>query len=286
MSHVSSIKKDGENIILYKCSEPVPELLMAAGGCITIGFLDTETPGLDKLNDEVIELALKIVKFEEGSGKIVSTDHEYESFNDPHKPLDEAITLITGITDEMVKGKSIDWSHVDDILRDTDVIVSHNASFDRVFIDRNSAVSPNSVWACSINDINWLRIGFTSTKQELLCHWHGFYFDAHRAMNDVDALIHLLTHSHYNGDRPVLELIENSKNPVYIIKAINFPYDEVKKDKLKANGYQWNGTDKIWFKMVSFTELENEKEWLTGVIYETYFNGLVEEINIVDKYKS
>ena len=89
MSYVSSIKKDGENIILYKCSEPVPELLMAAGGSITIGFLDTETTGLDKLNDEVIELALKIVKFEEGSGKIVSTDHAYESFNDPHKPLDE-----------------------------------------------------------------------------------------------------------------------------------------------------------------------------------------------------
>ena len=124
MSYVSSIKKDGENIILYKCSEPVPELLMAAGGSITIGFLDTETTGLDKLNDEVIELALKIVKFEEGSGKIVSTDHEYESFNDPHKPLDEEITLITGISDEMVKGKSIDWSHVDDILRDTEIILS------------------------------------------------------------------------------------------------------------------------------------------------------------------
>ena len=178
MSYVSSIKKDGENIILYKCSEPLPELLMAAGGSITIGFLDTETTGLDKLNDEVIELALKIVKFEEGSGKIVSIDHEYESFNEPGGHIDEGITLINGITDEMVKGKSIDWSTVDAIMQGVDIIVSHNASFDRAFMDRYSTISQNPVWACTIDDIDWLGRGFTNTKQELLCHWHGFYFDA------------------------------------------------------------------------------------------------------------
>ena len=97
--------------------------------------------------------------------------------------------------------------------------------------------------------------------------------------------LHLLTHSHYNGDRPVTELIENSKKQVYIIKVTNFPFDEIKKNMVKANGYNWNATEKLWYKMVSLTELENEKEWLTGVVYETYFKGLVEEINIVDKYK-
>ena len=50
------------------------------------------------------------MKFEEKSGKIISIDQEYESFNDPNEPLDEKITQITGITDEMVEGKSIDWS--------------------------------------------------------------------------------------------------------------------------------------------------------------------------------
>ena len=63
MSYVSSIKKDGENIILYKCSEPVPELLLSVESCITVGFLDTETTGLDRLNDKVIE-RLKIQDLE------------------------------------------------------------------------------------------------------------------------------------------------------------------------------------------------------------------------------
>ena len=286
MSYVSSIKKDGENIILYKCVEPVSELQLSVEGCVTIGFLDTETTGLDKQNDEIIELALKVVKFEEGTGKIVSIDHEYESFNEPGDHIDEGITLINGITDEMVKGKSIDWSTVDAIMQGVDIIVSHNASFDRAFMDRYSTISQNTVWACTIDDIDWLERGFTNTKQELLCHWHGFYFDAHRAMNDVNALIHLVTHQHYNGNRPVLELIGNAGKPLYVIHATDFPYDEIKKNTIKANGYHWNATEKLWYKMVSLTDLENEKEWLTGVVYETYFKGLVEEINIVDKYKS
>ena len=285
MSYVSSIKKDGENIILYKCIEPVPDLLLSVEGCVTIGFLDTETTGLDKQNDEIIELALKVVKFEEGTGKIVSIDHEYESFNEPGGHIDEGITLINGITDEMVKGKSIDWSTVDAIMQGVDIIVSHNASFDRAFMDRYSTISQNTVWACTIDDIDWLARGFTNTKQELLCHWHGFYFDAHRAMNDVNALIHLVTHQRYNGNRPVLELIENARKPLHVIHATNFPYDEVKKDKIKANGYQWNGVNKIWFKRVNFVNLGSEKEWLTSIIYDTHFLGEVEEINLVDKYK-
>jgi len=285
MSFISSIKKDGDNIILYKCGEPMPELLISVEDVITIGFLDTETTGLDKSNDQIIELALKVVKFEEKSGKIISIDHEYESFNDPNEKLDEKITQITGITDEMVDGQSIDWSLVDDIFKGTDFLVSHNASFDRPFVDRDSSVSPNLVWACSMDDIAWLQRGFTNTKQELLCYWHGFYFDAHRAMNDVDAMINLLTHSHYDDDRPLTELIKNSKIQTYIIKVTNFPFDEIKKNTIKANGYNWNAIEKLWYKMVSLTELENEKEWLTGVVYETYFKGLVEEINIVDKYK-
>ena len=286
MSFVNSIKKDGENIILHKCREPVPELLISVENIVSIAFLDSETTGLDKLNDQVIELAVKVVKVEENSGKIISIDHEYESFNDPNQELDDKITLLTGINNEMVKGQSIDWSIVDDILKDMDFVVSHNARFDRPFVDRDSEVSPNLVWACSMNDISWMERGFSNTKQELLCYWHGFYFDAHRAMNDIDALIHLLTHSHYNGDRPIVELIENSKKQFYIIKVTNFPFDEIKKNTIKTNGYSWNPVEKVWYKTVLLTDVESEKEWLTEVVYESYFKGLVEEINIIDKYKS
>ena len=52
-------------------------------------------------------------------------------------------------------------------------------------------------------------------------------------MNDIDALINLLTHSSYTSNRPIIELIENSQKLQYIILAENFSYNEKKKKLLK-----------------------------------------------------
>ena len=285
MTFIKSIKTELKNITLKEYDPPAPELLITDQECISIAFLDTETTGVNRASDKIIELALKVVKFEKASGKIVSIDKEYESFNDPGEEISQEITMLTGINDEMVEGQAIDWEKVDAILKDAEIVVAHNAGFDRAFVDRYSSVSPNKIWACSINDIDWLGRGFTSSKQELLCYWHGFYFDAHRAMNDVDALIHLLTHPSYEAERPLLELIENSQKLTYVIFATNFNYDPVKKDIVKANKYKWNAEDRVWYKTVSFDDLDKEKDWLTVAIYDFIFEGRVEEINLNDKYK-
>ena len=285
MTFIKSIKTELKNITLKEYDPPAPELLITDQECISIAFLDTETTGVNKASDKIIELALKVVKFEKASGKIVSIDKEYESFNDPGEEISQEITMLTGINDEMVEGQSIDWERVDAILKDAEIVVAHNAGFDRAFVDRYSSVSPNKIWACSMQDIDWLGRGFSSFKQELLCYWHGFYFDAHRAMNDVDALIHLLIHPSYEAERPLLELIENSQKLTYVIFATNFNYDPVKKDIVKANKYRWNAEDRVWYKTVSFDDLDKEKDWLTVAIYDFIFEGRVEEINLNDKYK-
>ncbi len=286
MTFIRSIKTELNKITLNEYGPPRSESDFAGQDCINIAFLDTETTGIDRNNDQLIEIAIKLVKFESSSGKIISIEGIYESFNDPGDDITNEITLLTGITDDMVSGASIDWDSVDSILQDSDLIVAHNAGFDRAFVDRYSSISSNRIWACSINDIDWLGRGFSSSKQELLCYWHGFFFNAHRAMNDVDALIHLLTHDSYVENRPLLELIENSKNPNFVIFAENFKYDPVKKDIVKANKYRWNPEKKIWYKLVKFNELEIEKDWLTVAIYDRFFEGRVEEINLNDKYKS
>ena len=285
MTFIKSIKTELKNITLKEYDPPAPELLITDQECISIAFLDTETTGVNRASDKIIELALKVVKFEKASGKIVSIDKEYESFNDPGEEISQEITMLTGINDEMVEGQAIDWEKVDAILKDAEIVVAHNAGFDRAFVDRYSSVSPDKIWACSMQDIDWLGRGFSSFKQELLCYWHGFYFDAHRAMNDVDALINLLTHPSYEVDRPLLELIKNSQKPTYVIFATNFNYDPVKKDIVKANKYRWNAEDRVWYKTVSFDDLDKEKDWLTVAIYDFIFEGRVEEINLNDKYK-
>ena len=284
MTFIKSIINDSNKISLKKYGPPAPELLISDRSSIKVAFVDTETTGIDRRIDHIIEIAVKVLCFETSSGKILSVEGSYESFNDPDEDISTEITLLTGIENKMVDGKFIDWNEVDALFQGVDIIIAHNASFDRAFIDRFSSISPSKVWACSINDIDWLERGFTSSKQELLCYWHGFYFDAHRAMNDVDALIHLLTFD-TGLERPLLELIKNSNKSDFIIYAEHFKYDPVKKDILKGNKYRWNPNDKLWFKKVNPDELEHEKDWLTATIYNQVFKGRVEEIIPNNKYK-
>ena len=168
---------------------------------------------------------------------------------------------------------------VDSILKNTDIIVAHNAKFDRAFVDRYSSISPSKIWACTINDIDWFEKGFSSQKQELLCYWHGFYFEAHRAMNDVDALIQLLVHPHYGKNRPILELIKNARK--LGLKYLFRIFHIMSKKRIKLKVMVTSGVRKIKYgiKRLMKSNLILEKKYLSSVIYNGEFNGHVEEID-------
>ena len=129
MTFIKSIQTSENKIILKKLGKPAPELLITDQECISIAFLDTETTGVNRANDKIIELALKVATFEKSSGMIVSIDQVYASFNDPGEEISQEITMLTGISNDMVQGQSIDWGMVDTILKDADIVVAHNASF-------------------------------------------------------------------------------------------------------------------------------------------------------------
>lgn len=285
MTFIKNIKKDGSNIIIYKCPDPASEILISDEESFQVAFIDVETTGLFHYEDEIIELALKVLLIEKRTGKIIRVVSEFESFNQPDKSIDDRITKLTGISSKMVNGKKISWATVNVNLKDVDLIISHNASFDRPFVDAYSEISQSKLWACSIKDVDWFARGFTNVKQELLCLWHGFYFEAHRAINDVSALIHLLTHPSYDLERPLIELIDNSKKESFNIWVTNFSYDAAKKDKIKSKGYIWNVPKKLWFKRVLLENIEEEKSFLIDLIYFDIFRGLVESIDPVNKYK-
>ena len=91
MSFIKSIKKSGEKIILYKLTENVlkdsiiPTDLFTDS--INICILDVETTGTNRENDKIIEIALKLVKFDKQNGNIISFELTYESFQDRQKEI-------------------------------------------------------------------------------------------------------------------------------------------------------------------------------------------------------
>lgn len=287
MSTFSWIGKsaDGNTITLKKLDDSFDFATNAPKENIrTAVVLDTETTGLSKSSDEIIEIAVKSFEFNKATGEILSIKDSYSALQEPSKPLNRETQIITGLTDYDLREKKIDWQKVDSILSTADIIIAHNAGFDRPFVDKKSAVSLTKPWGCSVKQIEWINHGFGSSKLELLSVFHGFFTDAHRAMNDVNALLHLLTMKVPNKEFPYLnELLTNARKPIVRVYALHSPFET--KDQLKERGYFWDQNLKTWSKSIQKEETDSEIAWLESLIYKGHFRGQVREIPVVDNFK-
>lgn len=108
-------------------------------------FVDVETTGLDHQKDEVIELAMVPFTYSL-NGRIFEIHDAYQRFQEPSAPISAAITMITGITDEMVAGRKIDAEEVASFANGAALVIAHNAAFDRRFAERLSDVFITKPW--------------------------------------------------------------------------------------------------------------------------------------------
>jgi DNA polymerase-3 subunit epsilon len=246
--------------------------------------IDVETTGLNKKTDSVIEVGLRTFLFNKLTGELLKAGTTYSGLQDPGKPLSDEIKRLTGLNDEMLAGKNIDWKHVNDLIEKAHVLIAHNASFDRPFIDRHSSASTTKPWACSYKQVEWTRKGFSVHKLDVLCIYHGFFTDAHRALNDVDALLNLLSMNDTSTNRSYLnELLTNARKPVTRVVAASSPFET--KDLLKERGYSWDATGRAWQKVINKNDLASEVAWLESAVYLGDFKGRVEDITLTDQFK-
>jgi DNA polymerase-3 subunit epsilon len=247
-------------------------------------ILDTETTGLDHKSDEIIEIAIRKWIYHKKDHYLVKPVEEYAELNEPvRNEISDIITELTGITKDDVKGKKIDWEIVSRIISESDFILAHNAGFDRPMIEAVKEIrdiSASKFWACSFKQVDWASKGFISSKQELLSIFHGFHYSGHRALTDIDALANLLMQGDY-----LKEILSNAKIKQVSVNCIKAPFDA--KDLLKSKGFFWNAPSKFWSKLVSETELEAVKSFLTEDIYPAgRMTAEFKTIELRDRFKS
>jgi DNA polymerase-3 subunit epsilon len=106
-----------------------------SGPVATLLVLDTETTGLNPARDKVVELALLRVTVDLRTGQPVGPVQVYDGLEDPGLPMPAEIIAITGITDAMLRGQRLDEAEVLRLLDGVDLVVAHNAGFDRPFVE-------------------------------------------------------------------------------------------------------------------------------------------------------
>jgi DNA polymerase-3 subunit epsilon len=78
-------------------------------------------------------------------------------------------------------------ARVDSLLAGADLVIAHNAGFDRPFVEGLLPQAQGLNWACSFADIDWTAAGHSSAKLSYLASALGWFYDAHRAEMDCHA---------------------------------------------------------------------------------------------------
>jgi len=232
-------------------------------------ILDTETTGLDHRKDEVIEIGVVSVAFND-QGEVGNVVGVYGGLQQPGTPIPAEITRLTGITDDMVAGKMIDMQAVQQMLDGADLVIAHNAGFDRPFCEAFSKTFAGKAWACSVSEVDWMARGFEGTKLAYLIGQAGYFHDGHRAVDDCFALLEVLALPASDSSGTALrELYRASQQSRVRIYAENSPFDM--KDRLKARRYRWSdgsdGRPKSWWLEVGEEGLDAELQYLRTEIY-------------------
>ncbi|WP_249225482.1 3'-5' exonuclease [Tardiphaga alba] len=154
-------------------------------------LVDVETTGLDPKSDEVIELALLPVVYGL-DGRIFEVGEAFVNLRQPTRQIPAAVTVLTGITDEMVVGKKLDLAKAVALIAEADLIIAHNAAFDRKFVEKLIGDVAKKPWACSMADVDWAREGYEGSKLAYLAMRTGFFFEGHRAADDCFAAVEIL----------------------------------------------------------------------------------------------
>ncbi|MDP3132106.1 MAG: 3'-5' exonuclease [Burkholderiaceae bacterium] len=245
--------------------------------------LDTETTGLDAGRDRVIELALLRVAVDTRTGLPVGDVQVYDGLEDPGCAIPAAITGITGISDDMVRGQRLDEERIAQLLQGVDLVVAHNAAFDRPFAEARIPAFGRLAWACSLTDVDWKALGQGSARLESLALACGLFYSAHRAETDCHALLSVLARPLTefgapasacagNGDERraahtgLAQLLDAAGQIHHRLQATGAPFEA--KDVLKARGYRWDAPQRVWGTTLrSDAALDAELQWLAQAVY-------------------
>lgn len=252
-------------------------------------ILDTETTGLNARTDEIIELGVIAFTFD-SNGWVGDVTGIYSGLRQPSVPIPPEITKLTGITNEMVAGQSIDLPALQALIEPADLVIAHNASFDRPFCEAFSPLFDGRAWACSNSEIDWSAREYEGTKLGYLIGQAGYFHEGHRAVDDCFALLEVLDRKvEGTASTAFAELYQASQKSRVRIFAENSPFDM--KDHLKARGYRWSdgsdGRPKSWWIEVGEEALDDELHYLRTEIYR-YFDAdpPVKRLTAFDRFRA
>ncbi|WP_269610004.1 3'-5' exonuclease [Prochlorococcus marinus] len=210
-------------------------------------ILDTETTGLDNVNDDCIEVGS--ILFNVKSRSVLAQ----QSFLLPVEiNKAEKINKIPAEITRLPQPLSEAIKYFESLVRVSDLIVAHNAEFDMKWFGLNKLPQIEKQWICSMDDITWPADRQLKTRPSVrdLALAYGIpVWDAHRALTDCIYLAEV-----FKRCSELEKLLIRALEPKVLFRA-EISYE----DRLLAKnaGFRWNDAIKgAWSRKMSRRDME------------------------------
>jgi len=213
---------------------------------------DCETNGTDPARDEVIEAAG--ILWDVGEASTVA------GFSVTYRADTNAAEHINGIRPSLLQRRGTPpadaWRRVQAWMERADVVIAHNAAFDRSFCPQPlQSLRP---WVCTQDDVDWPYAGASRGLVDLLLA-HGLGVShAHRALVDVMNLARLFERCSDMGHLPA-DLLAKAMREKRRYRAITGRFDPSLNARLKEHGFRWDGDAREWWRRLAVEDVPGLK---------------------------
>ena len=215
----------------------------AGGGEIRfMAIVDTETSGVDPTVDKVVEVAATL--FDVKLGQPIA------SYASLIRGDTNAASAVNGIPVEMLPTApeaDVVWRCVRWLIEPAQVIVAHQADFDRQFCPPFE-----KPWVCSIADIKWPGERGSRSLASLALSLGVGVASAHRAMADVDTLTRVFSRVH-ELKHDIQAMLKHALRPKMRCVSLA-PFEQ--KDLVKSHGFVWDPKAKHWWRDVPIDDID------------------------------
>jgi DNA polymerase III subunit epsilon len=243
----------------------VPEFSKEASGeIVKVAVVAAETKGKNPRHAKLIELSVVVLEVERESWEITGVLENHNWFQDPEEEeaFSPAFTEATGISQEMVAGKSVDSRAFEEIIDSVDFFVAYNAGYVRPVLQEQFPNLESAIFACVRNQIDWSTKGYESRSLNHLTKDHFWYNDSLRMQDRCAILIKLLSEKKEGQEISYLqELCERAEEPLITIEA---QVGHREKYLMKKERFRWDPREKTFLRCMGSSTLERVRKSLNA----------------------
>ena len=216
------------------------------GSPTTLLIIDTETSGLDPQQDQCLELGC--ILFDVPSRSVLAQ----QSFL---LPVDSNAAAPINRIPAAVTRRPQPWREAlvwfEHLLDAADLLVAHNAAFDRQWFGLGVVPATATPWLCTMDDIRWpaeRQLRLRPSVRDLALAYGVPVWAAHRALSDCIYIADVFARC-----EDLEHLLERGLEPRQLMRA-RVSFDE--RHLAKAAGFRWNDPIKgAWTRRLSAREV-------------------------------